>query len=63
MLVQEWYSGRLIQHGADILDAVLPVARASNSSDNGSSPTVSCSKRRNAWNNSIYQRAVQKQKF
>ncbi|EIE26308.1 glycoside hydrolase, partial [Coccomyxa subellipsoidea C-169] len=36
----EWYSGRLIQHGADILDAVLPVARASNSSDNGSAPTV-----------------------
>ena len=26
---QEWYSGALIQHGADILDAVLPVVEAS----------------------------------
>jgi len=27
--MQEWYSGALIQHGADILDAVLPVVKAS----------------------------------
>ncbi|CAL8466579.1 g6115 [Coccomyxa elongata] len=28
----EWYSGCLIQHGADMLDAVLPVVRGSNGS-------------------------------
>lgn len=27
--MQEWYSGALIKHGADILDAVLPVVEAS----------------------------------
>ena len=36
-VVQEWYSGMLIQHGADVIDAILPVAKASN----GSGPTVS----------------------
>ncbi len=30
--MQEWYSGCLIQHGADMLDAVLPVVRGSNGS-------------------------------
>lgn len=39
--VQEWYSGMLIQHGADVIDAILPVAKASN----GSGPTVSPYKR------------------
>jgi hypothetical protein len=27
----EWYSNRLIQHGADVLDAVLPAVREFNS--------------------------------
>ncbi|MET2901822.1 hypothetical protein ABXV22_26615, partial [Vibrio rotiferianus] len=32
LYMQEWYSGCLIQHGADMLDAVLPVVRGSNGS-------------------------------
>ena len=31
--MQEWYSAMLIQHGADILDAVLPVMEASQPED------------------------------
>lgn len=29
--MQEWYSGLLIQHGADVLDSILPVVREANS--------------------------------
>ena len=37
-VIQEWYSGALVQHGANILDAVLPVVQASQ--PKGNTPKV-----------------------
>ena len=37
-VIQEWYSGALVQHGADILDAVLPVVETSQ--PKGNTPKV-----------------------
>lgn len=36
--LQDWYSGMLIQHGADVIDAVMPVVKSFQ--QNGSSPKV-----------------------
>ena len=36
--LQDWYSGMLVQHGADVIDAVMPVVRSFQ--QNGSGPKV-----------------------